>query len=159
MIRRPPRSTLFPYTTLFRAQVARADSATVRFYHGLGLIKTHPRVPPGQRSTDPHDFPAEKSAYARRDVAFLESQAARHGEAIGRYAHALLDVPLPWTRMRRVYALLGLVKRLAPRGPGHPHPRSARPARPGPPARSLGSHRQGQLRPGALERGGLPPLP
>ena len=93
------------------AQVARADSATVRFYHGLGLIKTHPRVPPGQRSTDPHDFPAEKSAYARRDVAFLESQAARHGEAIGRYAHALLDVPLPWTRMRRVYALLGLVKR------------------------------------------------
>src|SRR2546426_4985676 len=50
MIRRPPRSTLFPYTTLFRSQVARADSATVRFYHGLGLIKTHPRVPPGQRS-------------------------------------------------------------------------------------------------------------
>jgi transposase len=91
--------------------VARADSQTVCFYHGLVLIKTHPRVPPGHRSTDPNDFPAEKSAYARRDVAFLESQAARHGEAIGRYAHALLDVPLPWTRMRRVYALLGLVKR------------------------------------------------
>ena len=81
------------------------------FYHGLALIKTHPRMPPGQRSTDPNDFPAEKSAYARRDVAFLEAQATRHGEAIGRYAHALLDVPLPWTRMRRVYALLGLAKR------------------------------------------------
>ena len=91
--------------------VARADSATVCFYHALVLVKTHPRVPPGQRSTDPNDFPAEKSAYARRDVAFLEGQAARHGAAIGRYAHALLDVPLPWTRMRRVYALLGLVKR------------------------------------------------
>jgi len=91
--------------------VARADSATVCFYHGLVLVKTHPRVPPGHRSTDPSDFPAEKGAYARRDVAFLESQAARHGEAVGRYAHALLDVPLPWTRMRRVYALLGLVKR------------------------------------------------
>jgi hypothetical protein len=90
---------------------ARADAATVCFYHGLVLIKTHPRVAPGRRSTDPHDFPAEKSAYARRDVAFLESQAAHHGAAIGRYAHALLDVPLPWTRMRRVYALLGLVKR------------------------------------------------
>src|SRR2546430_6585109 len=25
MIRRPPRSTLFPYTTLFRSQVGRAD--------------------------------------------------------------------------------------------------------------------------------------
>ena len=94
-----------------RRLVARADSATVCFYHGLVLVKTHPRVPPGHRSTDPHDFPAEKSAYARRDVAFLERQAARHGEAVGRYAHALLDVPLPWTRMRRVYALLGLVKR------------------------------------------------
>jgi hypothetical protein len=90
--------------------VARADAATVCFYHGLVLIKTHPRVLPGHRSTDPNDFPADKGAYARRDIAFLEAQAARHGEAIGRYAHALLDVPLPWTRMRRVYALLGLVK-------------------------------------------------
>ena len=32
-------------------------------------------------------------------------------EVIGRYAAALLDSPLPWTRMRRVYALLGLVRR------------------------------------------------
>src|SRR5206468_12208373 len=53
----------------------------------------------------------ENGPEPRRDAAFLESQAARHGAAIGRYAHALLDVPLPWTRMRRVYALLGLVKR------------------------------------------------
>src|SRR5260221_9863037 len=27
MIRRPPRSTLFPYTTLFRSRVVRADAA------------------------------------------------------------------------------------------------------------------------------------
>jgi hypothetical protein len=90
---------------------ARADAVTVRFYHGAELIKTHPRQRPGGRSTDPSDFPAEKSAYARRDVAFLERQAARHGEAIGRLAHALLEGPLPWTRMRRVYALIGLAKR------------------------------------------------
>ncbi len=100
-----------PTILVGRRLVARADASTVCFYNKLVLVKTHPRVPPGHRSTDPNDFPAEKSAYARRDVAFLESQAARHGEAIGRYAHALLDVPLPWTRMRRVYALLGLVKR------------------------------------------------
>ena len=91
--------------------MARADAATVCFYHGLVLVKTHPRVAPGRRSTDPNDFPTDKGAYARRDVAFLEGQAARHGETVGRYAHVLLDVPLPWTRMRRVYALLGLVKR------------------------------------------------
>ena len=90
---------------------ARADSVTVRFYHHGQLAKTHPRKPPGGRSTDPNDFPAEKSAYALRDVAFLQRQAARHGEAIGRFAQALLEGPLPWTRMRRVYALLGLAKR------------------------------------------------
>jgi len=90
---------------------ARADSVTVRFYHHAELIKTHPRKPPGGRSTDPSDFPAEKSAYALRDVHFLERQAARHGEAIGRFAARLLEGPLPWTRMRRVYALIGLAKR------------------------------------------------
>src|SRR5688572_31557360 len=32
MIRRPPRSTLFPYTTLFRSFASHAD---VRFSHGI----------------------------------------------------------------------------------------------------------------------------
>jgi transposase len=95
---------------------ARADRALVRFYDGPVLVKTHPRQPPGGRATDPADFPAAKTAYALRDVAFLEREATRHGAAIGAFAHALLAVPLPWTRMRRVYALLGLVKRYgAPR--------------------------------------------
>lgn len=66
---------------------------------------------PACSSIDPSDFPAHKTAYALRDVAFLKRQAAEHGEAIGRFADALLDVPLPWTRMRRVYALLGMVRR------------------------------------------------
>jgi hypothetical protein len=39
----------------------------------------------------------------------LQRRAAGHGDAIGAYATALLDVALPWTRMRRVYRLLGLV--------------------------------------------------
>jgi hypothetical protein len=37
--------------------------------------------------------------------------AAGHGPAVGAYATALLDHPLPWTKMRQVYALLGLVKK------------------------------------------------
>jgi hypothetical protein len=37
--------------------------------------------------------------------------AEREGDAIGVYAAALLDSPLPWTRMRQVYALLGLVEK------------------------------------------------
>ena len=100
-----------PTRYIGRTLRARADQHTVRFYAGATLVKTHPRKAPGERATDPTDFPAEKTPYALRDVAFLEREAARHGAAIGTFARALLAVPLPWTRMRRVYALLGLVKR------------------------------------------------
>src|SRR3712207_7941829 len=37
MIRRPPRSTLFPYTTLFRSK--KKIYATVEFYDIAGLVK------------------------------------------------------------------------------------------------------------------------
>jgi hypothetical protein len=37
--------------------------------------------------------------------------AASHGRAVGDYAAPLLDTPLPWTKMRQVYALLGLAKK------------------------------------------------
>ena len=36
---------------------ARADSALVKLYHRGQLVKTHPRQPPGGRSTDPADLP------------------------------------------------------------------------------------------------------
>lgn len=90
---------------------ARADRTTVRFYLGGILIKTHPRMTPGQRSTDATDFPPEKAAYATRDLTFLKEQAARHGTAVGELAAIILDGPLPWTRMRRVYALLRLARK------------------------------------------------
>jgi hypothetical protein len=90
---------------------ARADRSTVRFYHDTVIVKTHPRVLPGSRSTDPNDFPQEKTAYAMRDIDFLKRQAESHGEHIGQLAAIILDGPLPWTRMRRVYALLSLVRK------------------------------------------------
>jgi hypothetical protein len=93
---------------------ARADRSLVRFYDGDALVKTHARQPPGGRSIDSEDFPAEKRAYALRDVDYLARQAKEHGEHVGAFAKALLDGPLPWTRMRRVYALLSLVKRYGP---------------------------------------------
>ena len=90
---------------------ARADRTLVCFYDQGILVKTHPRKPPGGRSIDPNDFPAHKRAYAMRDIVFLEHQATQHGAAIGGFAHHVLEGPLPWTRMRRVYALLALVRR------------------------------------------------
>jgi transposase len=100
-----------PTRFIGRTLRARADRTTVRFYDGALLVKTHPRVPRGQRSTDPSDFPEHKRAYAHRDLDFLRRQAAGYGNAVGRFAAALLDDPLPWTRMRRVYALLGLARK------------------------------------------------
>ena len=92
----------------------RADRALVRVFHRGVLVKVHPRQAPGGRSTDPDDLPKEKTIYALRDLGRLQALAAGHGAAIGAYAAALLDTPLPWTRMRSVYALLGLVKKWGP---------------------------------------------
>ncbi len=92
----------------------RADRTLVRIFHRGQLIKVHPRQAPGRRSTDPDDLPSAKTVYAMRDLDRLRAMAAEHGPAVGAYAAALLDIPLPWTKMRHVYALLGLVKKWGP---------------------------------------------
>ena len=90
---------------------ARADGELVKLYSRGKLVKTHPRQRPGQRCTDPADLPAEKSGYALRDLTRLIAACTSHGQQIGVYAERVLDDPLPWTRMRAVYRLLGLVRR------------------------------------------------
>src|SRR3989449_7137754 len=52
MIRRPPRSTLFPYTTLFRSLDAEVFGAHARDVHvdherGVGLVNVRERLPLG----------------------------------------------------------------------------------------------------------------
>lgn len=89
----------------------RADGELVKMFHRGQLVKTHPRQPAGGRSTDPADLPADKTGYAMRDLTRLIATAADHGPDVGIYAERLLDHQLPWTRMRQVYRLLGLVKR------------------------------------------------
>jgi hypothetical protein len=93
-----------------RVQV-RADRSLVRVFARGQLVKVHPRQQPGRRVTDPDDLPAERTVYAMRDLERLRRLAASHGPAIGAFAAALLAHPLPWTKMRQVYALLGLVNK------------------------------------------------
>src|SRR5258705_7712212 len=50
MIRRPPRSTLFPYTTLFRSRPAGSGTAAGRRPSSAGRSPWHRRVP--RRSRD-----------------------------------------------------------------------------------------------------------
>ena len=90
---------------------ARVDAHTVKLYWRGELIKVHPVVAPGRRQTDPGDLPAEVTAYAMRDLNTLQRKASAHGDHVGAYAAAVLEHPLPWTKMRQVYRLLGLVRR------------------------------------------------
>src|SRR2546430_13197120 len=56
MIRRPPRSTLFPYTTLFRSRLPRRDRQELRFrvrYRNPASRRTHyGEAIPGWRGFD-----------------------------------------------------------------------------------------------------------
>ena len=90
---------------------ARADARLVKVFHRGQLIKVHPRQAPGGRHTDPADLPTGTEVYAMRDIEALKRVAAGHGPSVGACASALLDSPLPWTRMRQVYRLLGLAKK------------------------------------------------
>src|SRR5699024_925835 len=58
---------------------ARADSELVKLFHRGQLVKTHPRQPPGGRSTDREDLPAAKVGYAMRDLTKLVAACAGHG--------------------------------------------------------------------------------
>src|SRR2546425_2042281 len=58
MIRRPPRSTLFPYTTLFRSQAleqAASAAGITRFIPALGVGVSTQRDAEGTRRTGPSD--------------------------------------------------------------------------------------------------------
>ena len=103
-----------PHPLLGQRVRARADSKQVKLYFKGELVRVHPRMAPGRRSTNPEDLPKGTEVYATRDLDKLKEMAAGHGPAIGAYAAGILDTPLPWTRMRQVYRLLGLVKKWGP---------------------------------------------
>jgi transposase len=102
--------SLYSLPTRFigRTVRVRADRSTVRIYLATELIKTHPRVAQGKRSTDRADYPEGKADYALRSVEALLARAKARGAHVGLFAEKLLGGPLPWTRMRQAYALVRL---------------------------------------------------
>jgi Integrase core domain len=99
-----------PYRLAGQQVTVRADGTLVKIYHRGQVIRTHAQQPAGGRASDAADFPPGTDIYARRDVDKLAAMAAGRGQAIGIYAARILDTPLPWTRMRAVYALIGLAR-------------------------------------------------
>jgi hypothetical protein len=84
----------------------RGDSALVRIYFKDELIKTHPRVPEGKRSTDYSDYPAEITPYTLRNANYQISQGKAKHPAIGGYIQFLLSGTYPWHRIRSAQRLL-----------------------------------------------------
>ena len=76
------------------------------------LVKTHPRVAPGPALDRSRRLPGREDGVraARRGLPRARGRAATAPRSAAS-PRRLLAGPLPWTRMRQVYALLGLVKR------------------------------------------------
>lgn len=100
-----------PYTLGECELRVRSDRQTVKLYLKAQLVKIHPRQPRGGTCIDANDLPPGKAALATRDASSLIEQAKRHGEHVGDYARRLAEGPLPWSRLRHVYRLLGLARR------------------------------------------------
>jgi hypothetical protein len=84
----------------------RGDSALVRIYFNGNLIKTHPRMPEGARSTDYSDYPAEVTPYTLRNAKYQVTQGNKRHPAIGKYISFLLSGTYPWHRLRSAQRLL-----------------------------------------------------
>jgi hypothetical protein len=89
----------------------RGDSRLVRIYHRGEPIKVHPLQPPGGRSTDYTDYPAERAAYAMRAPDACVQQAEQVGPAVGQFVRVLLSGTFPWARLRQAQKLLRLAQR------------------------------------------------
>jgi transposase len=87
---------------------ARKDSRLVRLYYKGQLIKTHPVVLPGKRSTDYGDYPKEKTAYAMRSCAYHIEKAEEIGDSAKAFMELLLVGDFPWARLRQAQKLLRL---------------------------------------------------
>src|SRR2546425_12577881 len=94
MIRRPPRSTLFPYTTLFRSTRHERESEACghRLANRLGAPELHRRR---ERDSQPREIPLRYAAGARArfagDVGFASDRGRADGTLPGERMAALDD--------------------------------------------------------------------
>lgn len=89
----------------------RADRSMVRIYLRGELIKTHPRKQPGQRSTDPNDYPPGISDYALRSVDRFLAKAEKYGPNVVAFTEQLLGGAMPWAKMRQAHQLERLCRK------------------------------------------------
>ena len=97
-----------PYRYRGRRVDVRGDRQLVRAYVNGQLIKEHPRMSAGGRSTDENDYPPEKVGYALRVPDRCIQKGQEQGPAIGQFLTKLLAGDFPWARLRQAYKCLRL---------------------------------------------------
>src|SRR3989475_4668120 len=83
MIRRPPRSTLFPYTTLFRSMTAAVGAVTAYAFASLGLLRVF-ALPFSDNAASVRVL--EKAGYVREGL--LRCSAIKAGRIHDQYLYA-----------------------------------------------------------------------
>src|SRR5688572_32185382 len=101
MIRRPPRSTLFPYTTLFRSPREEASSAPAWVVPEVSCGTG--RVPPGRRRSEEHtsELQSQSNLVCRL---LLEKKKKKNRHDVGHKATHNVDERLDRTRLHIEYA-------------------------------------------------------
>ncbi len=104
------RKSLYSLPTKYigKSVEVRGDSALVRIYHKGKLVKTHPRMGEGKRSTDFDDYPAELTPYTLRNPQYQIQEGEKRHPLIGEYIEFMLSGTYPWHRLRSVQRLLRL---------------------------------------------------
>jgi len=88
--------------------LVRGDSRLVRIYFKEKLIKTHPVMPKGSRSTDYNDYPKEKTLYAMRNCTHYIDKGKEVGENCHQFMEKLLSGDFPWCKLRQAQKLIKL---------------------------------------------------
>ncbi|MDA8162808.1 MAG: IS21 family transposase [Desulfobacteraceae bacterium] len=86
----------------------RANSKLTRIYYQGAVIKTHPVVSEGRRSTDFEDYPKHKTPYAMRNCDYYIAKAKEIGTNCGSFTEQLLSGDFPWSKLRQAQKLLRL---------------------------------------------------
>jgi transposase len=102
-----------PHPYACRKLMVRLTARRVEAYWGYDLIKTHPRVPKGKRSTDWNDFPPKSAAFFQRTPDWCRKQAQELGEAVHQAVEALLEDHALY-HLRQVHGILRLAEKYGP---------------------------------------------
>lgn len=99
-----------PYQHCGKTLAVRLTSRLVQCYLGYNLIKTHLRVPKGQRSTDGDDYPPENAVFFRRTPDWCRQQASELRPAVSEVIAAVLEVQV-LHHLRQAQGILRLAEK------------------------------------------------